>query len=204
MTGIDVSGWQGVIDWDKARTKVVFAFIKATEGVWVDRQFTRNWHEGYRVGVRRGAYLFYRANVDPGQQARTMLDALAGDYGELPIIVDLEDEEHASPWNTSQIAGLRWCLDLLEKFSGKTPIIYTRKYWFDPYIGNVTWAARYPLWVANYTYDPAVVPLMPASWKTWAYYQWSNKGIGADYGVQSEMVDLDIEAARVYIPCVGV
>ena len=130
MPGIDVSMWQGAINWDKARTRINFAFIKASEGLSVDAQFKRNWVESKRVGgVRRGAYLFYRFSVDPGQQARVMINALAGDYGELPLVVDLEDTSVTGACSAAQLADLRWCLDILERFSGKRPVIYTARWW---------------------------------------------------------------------------
>ncbi len=194
--GMDVSGWQGVINWDIARSKVVFAFIKAVEGVWTDRQFQRNWVEAYRVGVQRGAYLFYRANVDAGQQVRALIESLAGDYGELPIAVDLEDEQCASPWDEQQIADLRWCLDSIERFTGRRPVIYTARWWASPYLGYAPWLMAYPLWVANYVASPDVAPVMPTEWATWKYFQWTSAGNGAEYGVQSDYIDLDVEAPR--------
>ncbi len=200
MPGIDVSVWQGIIDWGKAASKVQFAFIKASEGLFVDAQFKRNWAESKKVGgVRRGAYLFYRFSVDPGQQARVMIDALAGDYGELPLVVDLEDTSVTGACSASQLGDLRWCLDILERFSGKRPVIYTAKWWADPHLGAPAWLSAYDLWVANYVTSPAIAPVMPAAWTpgAWKYFQWSNTGIGADYGVQSPTVDLDVAAGEI-------
>ncbi len=200
MPGIDVSMWQGAINWDKARTRINFAFIKASEGLSVDAQFKRNWVESKRVGgVRRGAYLFYRFSVDPGQQARVMINALAGDYGELPLVVDLEDTSVTGACSAAQLADLRWCLDILERFSGKRPVIYTARWWADPHLGAPAWLSAYDLWVANYVASPAIAPVMPAAWTpgVWKYFQWSNAGIGADYGVQSPTVDLDVAAGEI-------
>ena len=192
VTGIDVSGWQGTIDWEKARTMVSFAFIKCFEREWVDAQFRRNWSEAKRVGIQRGAYLFYRANVDAGLQARRMIETLSGDYGELPLVVDLEDEEYAAPWDAAQVSDLQWCLDILEKFSGRRPIIYTARWWADPYLPNAPWISSYDLWVANYVDSPFGKPVMPAGWDAFAFWQWANNGIGSDYGVESKYVDLDV------------
>lgn len=190
--GMDVSAWQGVINWDIARTKIAFAFIKAVEGTYPDRQFERNWSEAYRVGVHRGAYLFYRDQIDAGQQARTLIEALAGDYGELPLVVDLEDEDSPAPWTADQVADLRWTLDVIEKFSGRRPVIYTARWWAGPYLGYAPWLMAYPLWVANYVASPDVAPVMPTQWAAWKYFQWTSSGVGAEYGVQSDKVDLDV------------
>ena len=58
--GIDVSRWQGRIDWASVRAAgTQFAFIKATEGGdHVDPRFLENWYGAARAGVPRGAYHF--------------------------------------------------------------------------------------------------------------------------------------------------
>jgi lysozyme len=60
IQGIDVSYWQGDIDWLKVREAGVhFAFIKATEGGdHLDPKFLENWEGAKRVGIARGAYHF--------------------------------------------------------------------------------------------------------------------------------------------------
>ena len=58
--GIDVSRWQGKIDWALVRAAgTQFAFIKATEGGdHLDPRFTENWYGAAQAGVPRGAYHF--------------------------------------------------------------------------------------------------------------------------------------------------
>ncbi len=60
IQGIDVSYWQGDIDWDAVRDAGVrFAFIKATEGGdHLDPKFLENWYAAKRAGIARGAYHF--------------------------------------------------------------------------------------------------------------------------------------------------
>src|SRR5512146_139615 len=60
VQGIDVSAWQGDIDWLKARAAgTQFAFIKATEGGdHLDPKFLENWEGAKRAGIARGAYHF--------------------------------------------------------------------------------------------------------------------------------------------------
>ena len=54
--GIDVSQWQGSIDWDRvAGSGVRFALIRVSDGTGHhDAQFTRNWSEARRTGILRG------------------------------------------------------------------------------------------------------------------------------------------------------
>ena len=60
VQGIDVSYWQGDIDWAKAREAGVrFTFIKATEGGdHLDSKFHENWAGARDAGIARGAYHF--------------------------------------------------------------------------------------------------------------------------------------------------
>ncbi|WP_266096794.1 GH25 family lysozyme, partial [Acinetobacter baumannii] len=59
--GVDVSRWQGEIDWVKLRSQGAnFAYIKATDGGdHLDPMFVRNWHAAEAAGLKRGAYHFF-------------------------------------------------------------------------------------------------------------------------------------------------
>jgi lysozyme len=59
--GVDVSRWQGDIDWPKLRRQGAnFAYIKATDGGdHLDPMFKKNWREADKAGLRRGAYHFF-------------------------------------------------------------------------------------------------------------------------------------------------
>src|SRR5688572_21982049 len=60
IQGIDVSYWQGDIDWNTvSNAGISFAYIKATEGGdHVDPKFLQNWYQAKRAGIARGAYHF--------------------------------------------------------------------------------------------------------------------------------------------------
>ena len=65
VKGIDISRYQGDIDWDvlSKEDHVQFAFIKATEGsTYQDDLFTQNWEAAETAGVFVGAYHFFRLN----------------------------------------------------------------------------------------------------------------------------------------------
>src|SRR5437867_1330928 len=61
LRGIDVSHYQGAINWDDvASGGISFAYIKATEGTnFVDPLFAQNWAGAEAAGLRRGAYHFF-------------------------------------------------------------------------------------------------------------------------------------------------
>jgi lysozyme len=60
VRGIDVSHYQGIVDWDQVKASgISFAFLKATEGTaFVDPKIARNINECARVGIPYGCYHF--------------------------------------------------------------------------------------------------------------------------------------------------
>ena len=66
--GIDVSKWQGSINWNSVRgAGIEFAWMKATEGLtYKDPNFSANYLGAYNAGVIRGAYHFARPDVSGG------------------------------------------------------------------------------------------------------------------------------------------
>jgi lysozyme len=99
IPGIDVSKWQGEIDWSKvANSGVRFAYIKATEGTgYTDPCFAVNWQSAKSAGVLRGAYHFFHPRLDARSQAKTFYATLGNDPGELPSIWKLQNLPD-QPW----------------------------------------------------------------------------------------------------------
>src|SRR3954466_14597630 len=92
LRGIDVSHYQGQVDWHSvARSDVKFALAKASESTKPDDQFARNWSQMQEVGLYRGAYHFGHPGSDPEAQA-SFFASVAGPLGfrDLPPVLDLE------------------------------------------------------------------------------------------------------------------
>ena len=196
VLGVDVSKWQGDIDWGKVKERAQFVFVRSAYGTYRDGQFQTNWAAAKAAGIARGAYLYYYPVVDPGQQARAVIEALDGDYGELPLVVDVEEPKAPRPWTDAMVSNLRWCLDILERFSRRRPIIYTAGWYWNAYLGEQPWASQYPLWLAWYpkVWTPDLRPTPPKHWVNAGYrfWQYSSTGPGGEYGAQSEYIDLDL------------
>ena len=81
VRGIDVSHYQGAIDWGAVRSGgVSFAYIKATEGAdGVDDQFATNWQGAASAGVTRGAYHFYNFCKTGSEQADRFIATVPAD-----------------------------------------------------------------------------------------------------------------------------
>jgi lysozyme len=185
VPGIDVSYWDSGIDWPKVRaTGQRFMFAKATEGdFYADPTFAANWSGAKAAGLLRGAYHFFRCNVDPKKQASKFIDYVKSvkDDGELPPVLDLETPDGQT--KDKIIARAKTWLDLVEAAFGKKPIIYSGQYFLQDYFseaggGPPAWAKDYPLWLAQYpnNYVEGSQPFLPRGWFKWTFWQYSEKG----------------------------
>src|SRR5207253_881242 len=96
--GVDVSKWQGEIDWAAVRDSGMrFAFIKATEGGdVVDDRFQQNWSGAKSAGVARGAYHFVYWCRPAGEQAAWFKAHIPADADALPPVLDAEWNGHSA------------------------------------------------------------------------------------------------------------
>lgn len=184
--GIDVSHWQGRMDWSKAKAKgVTFAWCKATEGdTYLDDEYARNIKGARENGIAVGAYHYYKASV-PWMTQLGWLDAWINyDVLDLPIVVDLEDTAGNGAVSEQQV---REFVECIADVFGK-PIIYTGMWWVNK-VGAYkwTWLKEYPLWMADYN----APYLVPDPWDDWTILQYSNKGDGWAYGARADSVDLN-------------
>ncbi len=180
IKGIDVSHWQGDIDWELVPDEYKFAFMKATEGTgFVDDRFSRNWHSS-KPGLR-GAYHFWRYAFDGTAQAEHFYNIVSatGELGELPPVVDLEDTR--APKGGDIAIRMRQMLQRTEELFGVQPIIYTAKWWWDDWTRANTGFGEYDLWVAHYR-STWFNPYLPAGWDDWQVWQHSSSGRVAGIG----------------------
>ena len=183
---IDVSHWQGEIDWQAASANgVIHAYIKATEGDnFTDSAFNRNWDEAGAYGIQRGAYHYYRNHVAPADQAAHFMRVLDGRVGELPPAMDVEDTE-----TDPEASALHAWLLLVQDAANVRPVVYTGAWYWDNYFPSyVEWANDYKLWVASYR---AGEPVIPEDWDTWWLWQYTSTGNGATYGAKSVHIDMN-------------
>lgn len=178
LPGIDVSHFQGVIDWTKVKAAGIgFAFIKATDGLsFVDPMLSENVSGCVDAGIPFGLYHFFRPSLDGGKQAGFFLEnTLNQRYFPgtdirrpcLPAALDLE----IGPMETSEASA--W-LDTVDAALGREPLVYTSPSFaqanlaFGPPIGV------YPLWIAEYTTKPE--PNVPTTWSEWEFWQHTPRG----------------------------
>jgi GH25 family lysozyme M1 (1,4-beta-N-acetylmuramidase) len=171
--GIDVSHWDGVINWDAvAGAGIVFAFAKATEGTtFHDSRFDFNYAEMARVGILRGAYHFGRPGTNAVAQADFFVNSVNPNLGDLFMCLDLETTDGRSPsqvWSWTQ----EFVAEVLN-LTGFAPFIYTsRSFWISG-VGNPRDNLGCPLWVAHWNVD---WPSIPDAWPDWTCWQYTSNG----------------------------
>ncbi|HEX8147368.1 MAG TPA: GH25 family lysozyme [Pyrinomonadaceae bacterium] len=170
LTGIDVSHFQGHVDWQAVRAAgCVFAFAKATEGTGVtDPFFAANWAGMKAAGLLRGAYHFFRAAEPAAEQAAHFLSTVRFEPGDLPPVLDIELNDGVT--GEPLVGGVQTWLDAVEPAAGATPVVYTNTPFWDAHFNEQF--GSYPLWVAHYTSAPAPSPL-PVGWSDWTLWQYS-------------------------------
>lgn len=174
LLGIDISTYQGDIDWATVASQGVFyGFAKATEGATSrDDKFTRNWAGMRSVGIVRGAYHFFRPGRDPATQANNFLQTVQSiEAFDLPAVLDLEIDDGLSAATVIDRA-LQW-LDIIETRTGRKPILYTFPSYWEEKLKNPKQFAAYPLWIANFGTRS---PFVPATWSRWTFHQYSESG----------------------------
>jgi lysozyme len=149
--GIDISQYQGKIDWSEVRTShhpIEFVFIRATMGEdGIDRYFKRNWENAKKHNYVRGAYHYYRPNENSTKQFENFKSVVKLKQGDFIPVLDIEKESRYGRKNLRE-GVLNW-LKLAEKEYGAKPIIYTGlKFYQHVLKGHVD---EYPLWIAAYS-----------------------------------------------------
>ncbi len=171
--GIDVSYYQGKIDWHQVKTmredsvKVDFAIIKATEGVLrVDPYFQRNWREAAKAGIVCSAYHFFRPQKSGEWQARLFLQTVQFEKGDLPPVVDIEELDGVAP--ATMRRELKEFVLHVERKTGVKPIIYSGLSFYRDYLKG--YFEEYPLWVAHYHQ-----PKLNLDESKWSFWQHSDR-----------------------------
>jgi len=182
LRGLDVAHYQGDVNWEAvAADGIQFCFIKATEGTTdIDPRFQQNWVAADAAGVLRGAYHFFRPELDPEQQAKHFLSVVKLDSRALPPALDIEVTDGVAP--TALQSAIHTWVGTIGAATNCNPVIYA-----DPYFWRQDVGADFsdcPLWLACYAAEPEV----PPNWKSWTFWQYTD--LGSVSGIEGS-VDLD-------------
>lgn len=186
--GIDVSRYQGNIDWKAvAADGVDFAFIRvayrgygAAGNIAEDSYFRRNIEEAQKAGIRVGAYIFSQAITEDEarEEAAYLMHKIAGYHMDLPLVFDYEfsgdpgrlraayDNGSLNPEKGTDIC-LAFC-DYVEK-CGYDSIVYANAWMLTNRLNATRLESGTEIWLANYTKQTAYQ-------KKFQYWQYSESG----------------------------
>lgn len=130
VNGVDVSAYQGQVDWDTLSSQDIdFAYIKATEGsTFKDSCFEYNWKEAGETDLRIGAYHFFSFESSGEKQAANFIDSVDAIPMMLPPVIDVEyygKYQNEDDIDVVEIrAELRNMINILKEEYGVNPVLY--------------------------------------------------------------------------------
>ena len=139
IQGIDISHYQGNINWKKINTsKIKFIIIKSTEGKNVqDNKFKRNWFESRKRNLIVGAYHRFTLKSSGKSQAKNFISMVPKSNNSMPPLIDIENINISKVKDkTIFIKELKILENELHKHYGKKPIFYLNEHNYYDYIIN--------------------------------------------------------------------
>lgn len=195
VKGVDISYWQGDIDFSIMKPKVDFVIIRYAYG---NKYQDANLYTYYKGAVDNGiavmAYHYLKAGKSWSEHAQTSAQLLK-DY---PALYMWGDAEETGGLNKPDLEGwlYKYFNKTLELTQGTWDLptvgVYTSANFWNSYLPRTDWAKKLKLWVAHWTSGE---PLRPNDWlvpnKMYSIHQYSSKGDGSLYGVESTYIDLN-------------
>jgi GH25 family lysozyme M1 (1,4-beta-N-acetylmuramidase) len=180
LEGIDVSKWQGIVDWAQVRAAGKrFAIGKATEGVgYKDESYDRNKAGARAQGLVFGAYHFARpGNNDPVREADWFLDTAGYERGMIVPTLDLEQTGGLGP-NALTTWTKAW-VQRVDARLGVKPMIYTSPSFWRNNLNDTRWFADngYAIvWIAHWGVSSPSVPAGNWGGRSWTFWQYTSDG----------------------------
>lgn len=172
--GIDVSGWQGEIDFSQVKNSGIdFVYIKSSEGQnTVDSYFRRNYEGARSNGLNIGFYHYVRARTTEEAilEAEHFANTIAGTVPTCKLAMDFENFGNLSTSEINEISKV--FLERVQELTNKEMIIYSNtssaRTIFSEELAN-----EYPLWVAQYYVSN---PSDNGKWSVWEGFQYTDRG----------------------------
>ena len=156
---IDVSEWQGVVDWKKVRAAGYgYAILRAGFGRYdtqKDKMFDKNYKNAKAAGVKLGVYWYSYAvdKVDAVKEAKACLSVLKGKSFELPVFYDMEENSMTKLGKVKLTEMTKAFCDTIKK-GGYIAGVYSNPNWFNNYLDYNALRKLYPVWLAQYYKEP--------------------------------------------------
>ncbi|MBQ8687833.1 MAG: glycoside hydrolase family 25 protein [Ruminococcus sp.] len=190
VKGVDVSSYQGEIDWKTLSSQdVSFVFMKATEGSsYVDACFDYNYEAAKKTNLAVGAYHFFSYDSDGKTQAENFINTVASFDGMLPPVIDLEfygDKEKNPPEREYVDTQLKAMLEALEDHYKLKPIIYATEKSYELYLAGDY--EEYDIWIRNVITKPEL-----SDHRDWTFWQYTNRERLRGYSGEEKYIDVNV------------
>ena len=157
--GIDVSKWNGNINWDKVKSAGInFAIVREGYGKkgprQIDKRFKDNINGAKSVGIHTSVYHYSYADSveDAINEAHFCLENIEGLKLEYPVIIDVEDKEQLKLNNRQRTDIIKAFCSEIEKH-GYYAMFYCNLNWLNNYLYKDELLPKYDLWLAQWGVD---------------------------------------------------
>ena len=190
VRGVDVSEYQGEIDWEKlSNQNIDFAYIKATEGSsYTDERFQYNYQNAITTNLKIGAYHFFSFDSDAISQSENYIKNVPKDMNLLPPVVDIEfygDKNKNIPDVETTREQLKKLLERLEEYYQKKPIIYATNTSYNLYIKDNF--EEYKIWIRDIFSTPNLKDN-----RKWTLWQYTNRERLEGYNGEEKFIDMNV------------
>lgn len=166
--GIDVSNWQGYIDYEEVKNAGIdIVYIKASQGSNITDPFFRlNYNNAKAEGLKVGLYHYLTARNEGEaiEQAEYFTSVISSTSPDCKLAMDFEDFGNLSKEEINNIS--RVFLEKVKELTNKEVIVYSDAYnarnTFDKELANDNL-----LWIANYYVDS---PSSDVNWDSWTRF----------------------------------
>lgn len=193
VKGIDVSAFQGDIDWNKVKADgISFAILRAGYGKvasQVDAKFFQNYRNAKAAGVPVGAYWYsYAKTVEEAKlEAAACINTLKGTQLEYPIYYDVEENSQYK-LGKAQVSAIIKAFCTAMEAAGYWVGLYTNSAWYNSVIEDDI-KTRYAIWIAHWGVSK---PSISGQYGLWQY------NVGKNNPIRGIVGDVDLDYS--YIP----
>ena len=193
--GIDVSEYQGNIDWAKVKASgIEFAILRAGYGrlaTQTDRKFVQNYRNAKAAGVPVGAYWYsYAKTVEEAKlEAAACIATLKGTQLEYPIYYDVEENSQYNLGRATVSAIIKAFCKALEA-AGYWVGVYTNTSWYNTVIDDEI-KTKYAMWIAHWGVSK---PGITGQYGLWQY------NVGKNNPIPGIVGDVDLDYGYINYP----